>query len=124
MTEAEEKMQIHQSARMKKNRFSNFCNIGFQTGMQGMYLLGVCYCGYGILTGRISYGTLTAVTQLISQIQSPFANISGYLPKFYSMTASAERIMEIEQFENDCTQKIGGVPKRVNQVVYGGKRRC
>ncbi len=74
MTEAQEKMQIHQSARMKKNRFSNFCNIGFQTGMQGMYLLGVCYCGYGILTGRISYGTLTAVTQLISQIQSPFAN--------------------------------------------------
>ena len=102
MKEASEKMEAHKSARMMKNHFSNLCNVGFQTGMQGMYLLGVCYCGYGILTGIISYGTLTAITQLISQIQSPFANITGYLPKFYAMTASAERLMEIENFQNDC----------------------
>ncbi|MBP0960985.1 MAG: ABC transporter ATP-binding protein [Oscillospiraceae bacterium] len=104
--EAAEKMKAHKSARMKKNRFSNMCNIGFQSGMQGMYLLGVCYCGYGILTGAISYGTLTAVTQLISQIQSPFANITGYLPKFYAMTASAERIMEIEKFTDDSENAV------------------
>lgn len=101
ISQADDRMSEHQKARMEKNHFSNFCNIGFQSGMQGMYLVGVCYCGYGILTGRISYGTLTAITQLISQIQSPFANISGYLPKFYAMMASAERLMDIEQFEND-----------------------
>ncbi len=100
--ECNEKMAEHHTARMKKNHFSNLCNIGFQSGMQGMYLAGVCYCGYGILTGVISYGTLTAVTQLISQIQSPFANITGYLPKYYAMTASAERLMEIEYFNDDC----------------------
>ena len=99
--EAEQKMNAHKSARMKKNHFSNFCNIGFSTAINGMYLFGVCYCGYGILMGTITYGTLTAITQLISQIQAPFANITGYLPKFYAMTASAERLMEIEQFEND-----------------------
>ena len=99
--DALEKMLDHKKSRMKRTRFSNFCNIGFHTGMQGMYVGGVIYCGYGILTGAISYGTLTAITQLISQIQSPFANITGYLPKFYAMTASAERLMEIEAFEND-----------------------
>ena len=99
--DASQKMQEHKAARMKKNNVSNLCNMGFQSGMQGMYLLGVCYCAYGILTRTISYGTLTAITQLISQIQSPFANITGYLPKFYEMTASAERLMEIEEFEND-----------------------
>lgn len=99
--EAAVKMNDHKNMRMKRVRFSNFCNIGFQTGMQGMYVGGVIYCGYGILTGAISYGTLTAITQLISQIQSPFANITAYLPKFYAMTASAERLMEIEEFEND-----------------------
>jgi ATP-binding cassette subfamily B protein len=103
--EALDRMNVHKSARMKRVRFSNFCNIGFQTGMQGMYVGGVIYCGYGILTGAVSYGTLTAVTQLISQIQSPFANITGYLPKFYAMTASAERLMEIEDFENDSDVK-------------------
>ncbi|HRR77986.1 MAG TPA: ABC transporter ATP-binding protein [Ruminococcus sp.] len=101
--EASGKMTEHRAARMKRMRFSNLCNIGFQTGMQGMYIGGVIYCGYGILIGSISYGTLTAMTQLISQIQSPFANITGYLPKFYAMTASAERLMEIEKFVDESS---------------------
>ncbi len=100
-SDMQQKTTDHKAARMRKNRFSNFCNIGFGLAMNGMYLFGACYCGWGILTGAVSYGTLTAVTQLISQIQSPFANITGYLPKFYAMTASAERLMEIEDFEED-----------------------
>lgn len=110
---AAEKMAVHKDARMRKNRFSNFCNIGFNTGMQGMYLTGVIYCAYGILTGSISYGTLTAITQLISQIQSPFANITGYLPKYYAMTASAERLMEIEYFPDDSTEE----PLEIDRVL-------
>lgn len=92
-----ERMQGHQDARMRKNRFSYFCNVGFIAVMSGMYLFGVIYCGYGIMVGTITFGTLTAITQLISQIQSPFANISGYLPRYYALIASTERIMEIEQ---------------------------
>lgn len=99
-----EKMEAHRSARMKRMRFSNLCNIGFSAAINGMYLFGVCYCGYGILIGTITYGTLTAITQLIAQIQAPFANISGYLPRFYAMTASAERLMEAENFEDDCPE--------------------
>lgn len=99
--EVSEKAKAHKDARMRKNHFSNFCNIGFGVAFQGMYLFGVIWCGWGILTGAVTYGTLTAVTQLISQIQSPFANITGYLPKFYAMTASAERLMEIESFDDE-----------------------
>ena len=113
MAAADDHLNAHMSARMRKNHFSNACNFAFQSGMQGMYVLGVCYCGYGILTGAISYGTLTAITQLISQIQSPFANISGYFPKFYAMTASAERLMDIETFEQDCTQ----TPKSLDEIL-------
>ena len=97
--QAEDKMQAHLDARMRKNRFSNLCNTGFGAAMNGMYLIGVCYCGYGILNGTISFGTLTAITQLIAQLQQPFANITGYLPKYYAMTASAERLMEVEVIE-------------------------
>ena len=99
--ETAEKTQAHKAARMKKNHFSNFCNIGFGAAMHGMYLFGVVYCAYGILTDTVSYDTLTAVMQLIGQVQAPFANISGYLPRWYAMTASAERLMEIEQFPED-----------------------
>ncbi len=104
--EAEKKMEEHKNARMKKNRFSNLCNIGFSGAMNGMYLFGLGYCGYGILEGTVSYGTLTAILRLVSQIQSPFANITGYLPRFYAMTASAERLMEAELMKDDCPDGV------------------
>lgn len=101
--EAKGKMKAHQEARLKKTRFSNVCNTGFSVAMNGIYLLGgVAYCGYGILMGTISYGTFTAILQLIGQIQSPFANITGFLPRYYAMIASAERLMEAEEFSDDC----------------------
>lgn len=103
--EAADKMSEHRNARMKRSNFSNLCNIGFAAAMNGMYILGLAYCGFGIIGGTVSYGTLTAVLQLISQIQSPMANITGYFPKFYAMTASAERLREAEYFEDDCTEE-------------------
>ena len=98
------KASAHKKARMKRTRFSNICNFGFGGAMNGMYVFGIIYCAYGILTGTVSYGTLTAIAQLITQIQSPFANITGYLPRWYQMLASAERLMEIEQFDDDIVE--------------------
>ncbi|MBR0141761.1 MAG: ABC transporter ATP-binding protein [Ruminococcus sp.] len=120
--EADEKMTEHKAARMRKNRFSNVCNIGFAAAMNGMYLFGTIYCGYGILVGTLSYGMLTAITQLISQIQAPFANITGYLPKFYTMTASAERLMEIEKFGDDLSENTFSLSE-INDI-YNGKMKC
>ncbi len=102
--EANAKMNAHKAARMRRNRFSNLCNIGFGAAMTGMYLLGVGWCGYGILVGTISFGTLTAIMSLVSQVQSPMANITGFLPRYYAVLASAERLMEAESFEADETQ--------------------
>ena len=99
-------MEIHKAARMRRVRFSNLCNIGFGAAMNAMYLLGIVWCGYGILTRTISFGTLTAVTQLVTQIQTPFANITSYIPRYYAMLASAERLMEVETFAEDPTDAL------------------
>ncbi|NSF73103.1 ATP-binding cassette domain-containing protein [Blautia wexlerae] len=40
------------------------------------------------------------------QIQSPFANITGYLPKYYAMLASAERLREVEAFEREESEAL------------------
>lgn len=92
-------MQAHRDIRMKKNHFSNLCNTGFGLIMNGVYVAAVVFCGFGILQGTISFGSFTAILQLIGQVQSPFASLTGYLPKFYAMIASAERLMEVENFE-------------------------
>ncbi len=96
-----EKAAAHKKARMKRRTFSNICNVGFGAVMQGSYLFGLVWCGFGILNGTLTYGTLTAVLELISQIRSPFANISGYVPQYYAMLASAERLMELEQLPKE-----------------------
>lgn len=95
---AADKMKEHKRARIKKSHFSNICNTGFGVLMNGAYVLGAFFCGYGILQGTMTYGSFMAVIQLIGQIQYPFANISGFLPRFYSMMASCERLMEAESY--------------------------
>lgn len=99
-------MEKHKDARMKRSNFSNLCNIGFAGAMNGAYLLGIGFCGYGILTGTMSYGNLMAIMQLVGQVQNPFANITGYLPRYYAMLASAERLMEAETFETDSEHPL------------------
>lgn len=115
MVQAVELMQVHKSARLKRNHFSNFCNIGFSGAMKGAYLLGIVFGGYGILKGTMSYGNLMAIIQLIGLVQSPFANITGFLPRYYAMLASAERLMEAEHFELDNVELI---PKKKIQEFY------
>ena len=99
-------MENHKAARLKRTRFSNICNMGFAAAMNGAYVLGIIYCGYGILTGTMNYGNLMAILQLIGQVQNPFANITGYLPRYYAMLASAERLMEAERFQKDCGNPV------------------
>ena len=102
-TEAEQQafLAAHKAARMKRNAFSNFCNAGFGLTMNGAYVLGAIYCGLGILHGTMTYGTFTAVLQLVGQVQTPFANFSRAFPQYFAMVASAERLMEVEAYEED-----------------------
>jgi len=94
-------MDKHRFMRMKRNRFSNICNVGFGLVMNGGYIFGMCWCSFGILHGSITYGTLSAVLQLVDQLWAPLANMTGYLPKFYGMLSSAERCMELETLEEE-----------------------
>lgn len=89
---------------MEKAMFSNVCNIGFSFMMNGAYVLGAIYSVIGIYQGTVSYGTLMALLQLINQIQSPFANITSYIPKYYAMLASSERLLEIERSNIDAEE--------------------
>ena len=93
-------MEVHKDSRMRKAWISNICNSGFSLAVNGMYLLGIGFCGYGIIHGNVTFGTLTAMIQLIGQLQSPLAGLGGYVPRYYTMIASAERLMEVEQYKD------------------------
>ena len=96
-TRVEENMQVHKQARMKKSVYSNICSAGLSGIMNFASVLGALFCGYRILNGSMDYGSFLAILQLIGQIQAPFAGIGGFLPKYYSMKASEERLAEVEK---------------------------
>ena len=54
-----------------------------------------------MLHGRMSFGSLTAITQLVSQLQAPFVNLSGVMPQYIAMLAAAERLMELEEIQGE-----------------------
>ena len=94
---SDDKMTRHRKVRRKRSHVFNLFGTGMRIFFQCGYIFGFVWCGAGILEGRISYGTLTAVIQLIGQIQAPFASIGGIFPQYVSMLASAERLMEITE---------------------------
>ncbi len=103
--QGEAAMEAHRAARMRRNRFSNVANFAYGLLMRSLYAGAAVYCGYGILQGTVTYGTFAAVLQLVGQIQTPFANLSAYIPQYYAMIASAERLMEAEAFADDCPEE-------------------
>ena len=91
--------QENYKAKIRKNRWSIFANLGFSAAFSLGYLFGLVWGGLKLCAGTISFGTLTAIIQLIGQVQTPFTGLSGIVPQYYSMLSSAERIIEIENMQ-------------------------
>lgn len=104
--EAEEYSDELVKARMKRVHFVNACSVAMNLAMRGAYILGVIICATNISKDAMSYGTMMAILQLINQVEAPFSNISSYLPLYYSMIASAERLIEIENMDSDYDGEI------------------
>ena len=95
----------HYEAKLKKNRFSIFANSGLSLVFSLGYIYALIWGSIGLFNKTISFGTLTAVLQLVGQVQSPFAGLSGIIPKIYGVYASIERLIEIEDLPEDT--KVG-----------------
>lgn len=106
---AEDKMQQHTDELQETNfkavmKRRNF-NIVANTGLSGVFNVGsvfaIAFGAWRILTGVMTYGTVTAMIQLVNQVQQPFASLSGVMPMYFSMIASAERLMEIDALPDE-----------------------
>ena len=74
------------------------------------YYAALAWGALQISVGAMTFGTLTAFLQIIQQIKAPFRNVSGLIPQYYSMQASAERLMELEEMTDEQAEsKISDV---------------
>lgn len=85
----------------KRKNISLLTNTGISVMSYGAGFLALCWCSGRLLRGEMSFGSLTAMTQLVSQLQAPFVNLSGVMPQYVAMLASAERLMELEKIQGE-----------------------
>ncbi|OQB15142.1 MAG: putative multidrug export ATP-binding/permease protein [Firmicutes bacterium ADurb.Bin193] len=93
---------------IKRNNVSIAANILFYIAATIVFYFALAWGAYRILTGVITFGTLTAMLQLVGQIQIPFRSLSSIVPRYFSMIVSAERIMEIldlpDEEDSSCSE--------------------
>lgn len=100
----------HFKLNLKRNRMSILANAVFFLALTVGYYFALGWGAYKIAAGAMSFGTLTALLQLVGQIQTPFQGLSSLLPQYYNMLASAERIEELEALPNDIEHKETVLP--------------
>ncbi len=88
-------------ARMKKRNFSICANVGLGSIFNVGTVFAVVFGAWSILENGMSYGTVTAIIQLVNQVQAPFASLSNIMPKYFSLLASAERLIELDELPDE-----------------------
>ena len=95
-------------AKMKKALFSVITGACYSGVMYVGYLFAFIWCAGRLITDlSFTYGSFTAIMQLVGQVRQPFSTFSGLIPQYYNAMASAERIMEIEDMpDEEITEEI------------------
>ena len=81
---------------LRKMVISQTVSTGYMTAVNFAYIIGMLWCGIGITNGSVTFGIFSAVWQLIGQITGPAMQFTGILPRYYTMTASIDRLKELE----------------------------
>ncbi|MBO4941094.1 MAG: ABC transporter ATP-binding protein [Clostridia bacterium] len=88
-------------AQMKRRNITLVSSSGLSVIFSAGSLYALVWSAYRLFLGTISFGTLTAIIQLVNQVQAPFAGLSGVVPQYYSILASAERVIELDNLPDE-----------------------
>lgn len=97
----------------KRRRVSLLANTCVSVLAQVSGFAALIWCAFHVLHGTMTLGDLTAITQLVGQLQSPLVNLSGFYPKYIAMTAACERLMEIDMLYSRQMPEEACVPEEL-----------
>lgn len=103
-------------AKIKRRNSSILANSGLNAVFSIGSVFAIAFGAWRILIGAMTYGTVTAMLQLVNQVQAPFASLAGVMPQYFAMIASAERLIEIDDIPNERNLNENPVDR---DLVYG-----
>ncbi|MBR5809524.1 MAG: ABC transporter ATP-binding protein [Clostridia bacterium] len=107
--------------RIKRVTISLFVQVGLFMIFNAGYYFALGYGAYRLSVGALTYGDVMAILALVSQIQMPFKNISSLLPQAFAVSASIERILELEDLkgENETGKAVDvKIYNDLEEIVY------
>ncbi len=103
---AKKNQDSYYKVQMRRKRFMLIFEACYGTVMELGWLLTLIWGAFSISSNLITYGTLTAMMQLMGQMQSPLASIPTLLQRFYGISASAERIEELLELPDEAAEEF------------------
>lgn len=88
---------------LKRVKFSVTSRMLIGLAMQAGQVITFLWGAFGISTGTITYGMMTAFLQLVGQVQRPLIELSSKLPSLIHSSASIDRLNEIENLPHEET---------------------
>lgn len=70
-------------------------------GESFVYILTFLWAALRMSAGTLTFGGMTAFLQLINKVYRPLRNLYGILPSFVGAVTSAERLMEMENWDKE-----------------------
>ncbi len=116
-----EYMKRNYALKMKRAGISTATHLSLYAFFTAGYYVVLLWGASSISKGAITFGTLNAFLQLVQQLRAPMQNVSGIMPQYYSMLASAERLIELENGEIDKEldkEKIADVKKNFKSIEF------
>lgn len=95
----------------KSTSFSIRASAIVSAGESFVYILTFLWAALRMSAGTLTFGGMTAFLQLINKVYRPLRNLFGILPSFVGAVTSAERLMEMENWDkelNDNPIKMDG----------------
>jgi len=100
----EERQQANYRAKLQRNMVTATATTSSYLMVSLGYFAVLAWGAFQLSAGAITFGALLAFLQIMEQIKAPFRNMSGLTPQYYAMLASAERLQELEQLQDESTE--------------------
>ena len=110
------------SNEIRRTRFSIVSRIIISLALSAGHAIAFIWGAWGLSTGAVTFGMMTAFLQLVGQIQRPLMELSQTLPSVIHALASVDRIIEVEELPSERAEQSvmldGPVGVRLENVSF------
>ncbi|MDD3108184.1 MAG: ABC transporter ATP-binding protein [Alistipes sp.] len=92
-----------QRATMRRADFALSSRIAIQVGFAAGYVIAFLWGIFGLQSGAVTFGMMTAFLQLVSQVQRPVVDLSRQIPALAQTFTAVERLSELTALPQEPT---------------------